>query len=107
MALIQRTITSVNSVADETVTTVSQIGTAIAEGIVVTVDDVRTGLRQRRIRPRTVVAAAVIGLIGAAELPLLLAAGGAAVLVSNFRNQSAVSNPAPGTGEAPGTAESD
>ena len=89
--VIDRAMASVSSVADETVSTVSKIGTALAEGVVVTMQDMRTGIRQRRIRPRTVVAAAVIGLVGAAELPLLLAAGGAAVIVSKVRSQSAVS----------------
>ncbi|MEI7717035.1 MAG: hypothetical protein WCI78_13255 [Mycobacterium sp.] len=92
---------SVSSVADETVSTVSKIGTAVAEGVLVTVQEVRTGIKQRRIRPRTVVVAAVIGLVGAAELPLLLAAGGAAVIVSKFKNQSALS----GADEVPDTVD--
>jgi len=86
---LDRAITSVSAVADETVSTVSTIGTALAEGVVVTMRDIRTGIRQRRIRPGTVVVAAVIGLVGAAELPLVLAAGGAAVIISKFRRQTA------------------
>lgn len=94
VTVFDRAAASVSSVADETVSTVSKIGTALAEGVVVTVEDVRSGIRERRIRPRTVVVAAVIGLIGAAELPLLLAAGGAAVIVSKVRKQSPASAPA-------------
>lgn len=88
MTLIERATKSATSVADETVATVSQIGKAIAEGVVVTANDIRDGIRERRVRPRTVIAAAAIGLVGAAEWPVLLAAGGATVIVSKLKNRS-------------------
>lgn len=90
---VDRAVNAISSVGEETVSTVSKIGTALAEGVVVTVQDVRTGIRERRIRPRTVVVAAVIGLVGAAELPLLLAAGGAAVIISKVRSHDSAPQP--------------
>jgi hypothetical protein len=88
VTLIERATKSANSLAEETVSTVSEIGTAIAEGVVVTANDIRADIRERRIRPRTVVAATAIGLVGVAELPVLIAAGGVAVVVSKFKNRS-------------------
>ncbi|MGB8386371.1 hypothetical protein [Mycobacterium sp.] len=87
MTLIERATKSANSVADETVSTVSKIGTAVAEGVVVTAKDIRAGIHERRIRPRTVVAAAAVGLVAVAEWPVLLAAGGVAVIVSKLKNR--------------------
>ncbi|MHA7651695.1 hypothetical protein ACX9NE_22270 [Mycobacterium sp. ML4] len=89
MTLLERATKSVNSVADETVATVSQLGRAIADGVVITANDIRDGIRERRIRPRPVVAAAAIGLVAAAEWPVVLAVGGASVLVNKLKSQSA------------------
>lgn len=88
MTLIERSIKSANSVAKQTVSTVSQIGTAIAEGVVVTAQDLRTGLQEGQIRPRTVFAAAAIGLIAVVEWPVLVAAGGIAVVSSKLTKRS-------------------
>ncbi|MCV7411969.1 hypothetical protein AWC05_14355 [Mycobacterium florentinum] len=88
MTLIERATKSANSVADQTISTVSQIGTAIAEGVVVTTRDIRIGMREGHIRPRTAVVAAGIGLIAVVEWPLLLAAGGVAVLASKLKKRS-------------------
>ena len=63
MTLIERATKSANAVATETVSTVSKVGTALAEGVVVTANDIRTGMRDGHVRPRTVVAASAIGLI--------------------------------------------
>ncbi|MEZ0352950.1 hypothetical protein [Mycobacterium sp. pR1184] len=88
MTLIERATKSANSVADQTVSTVSQIGTAVAEGVVVTTRDIRTGMREGHIRPRTAVVAAAVGLIAVVEWPLLLAAGGVALLASKLKKPS-------------------
>ena len=88
MTLIERATKSANSVADQTVSTVSQIGTAVAEGVVVTTRDIRTGMRGGHIRPRTAVVAAAVGLIAVVEWPILLAAGGAVVLAGKLKKRS-------------------
>ncbi|WAC93086.1 hypothetical protein [Mycobacterium sp. Aquia_213] len=93
MTIIERATKSANSVADQTVSTVSQIGTAIAEGVVVTTRDIRTGMREGHIRPRTAVVAAAVGLIAVVEWPLLLAAGGVAVLASKLKKRSPETEP--------------
>ena len=88
MTLIDRATKSASSVADQTVSTVSQIGTALAEGVVVTTRDIRTGMREGHIRPRTAVVAATVGFIAVVEWPLLLAAGGVAVLASKLKKRN-------------------
>jgi hypothetical protein len=88
MTLIERATKSANSLADETVSTVSQIGTAVADGVVVTAKDIRAGIQEGHIRPRTVIAAAAIGLVAVVEWPVLVAAGGAAVIVGKLRSRS-------------------
>ncbi|CDO89825.1 hypothetical protein AWC29_00720 [Mycobacterium triplex] len=88
MTLIERATKSANSVADQTVSTVSQIGTAVAEGVVVTTRDIRTGMREGNIRPRTAVIAAAVGLIAVVEWPILLAAGGVALLASKLKKRT-------------------
>ena len=88
MTLIERATKSANSLADETVSTVSQIGTAVADGVVVTAKDIRAGLQEGHIRPRTVIAAAAIGLVAVVEWPVLVAAGGVAVIASKLRSRS-------------------
>jgi hypothetical protein len=89
MTLIERATKSANSLADETVSTVSQIGTAIADGVVVTAKDIRAGIQEGQIRPRTMIAAAAIGLVAVVEWPVLVAAGVGAVIVGKLRNRSA------------------
>ena len=89
MTLIERATKSANSLADETVSTVSQIGTAVADGVVVTAKDIRAGIQEGHIRPRTVIAAAAIGLVAVVEWPVLVAAGGVAVIASKLRSRSA------------------
>jgi hypothetical protein len=88
MTLIERATKSANSLADETVSTVSQIGTAVADGVVVAAKDIRAGIQEGHIRPRTVIAAAAIGLVAVVEWPVLVAAGGAAVIVGKLRSRS-------------------
>ena len=88
MTLIERAIKSANSLADETVSTVSQIGTAVADGVVLTAKDIRAGIQEGHIRPRTVIAAAAIGLVAVVEWPVLVAAGGVAVIVGKLRSRS-------------------
>ena len=88
MTLIERATKSANSLADETVSTVSQIGTAVADGVVVTAKDIRAGIQEGNIRPRTVIAAAAIGLVAVVEWPVLVAAGGVAVIVGKLRSRS-------------------
>lgn len=88
MTLIERATKSANSVANETVSTVSRIGSAAAEGVVVTARDIHAGIRKGRIRPHTVIAAAAIGLVSVIELPVLVAAGGAAVILRKLNNRS-------------------
>ena len=88
MTLIERATKSANSLADETVSTVSQIGTAVADGVVVTAKDIRAGIQEGHIRPRTVIAAAAIGLVAVVEWPVLIAAGGVAVIVGKLRSRS-------------------
>jgi hypothetical protein len=89
MTLIERATKSANSVAEQTVSTVSQIGTAIAEGVVVTAEDVRAGMKDGHIRPRTVLAAAAIGLVAVVEWPVLIVAGGAAMVAGKLKSRSA------------------
>jgi hypothetical protein len=89
MTLIERATKSANSLADETVSTVSQIGTAVADGVVVTAKDIRAGIQEGHIRPRTVIAAAAIGLVAVVEWPVLVAAGGVAVIASKLRSRPA------------------
>ena len=88
MTLIERATKSANSLADETVSTVSKIGTAVADGVVVTAKDIRAGIQEGHIRPRTVIAAAAIGLVAVVEWPVLVAAGGVAVIASKLRSRS-------------------
>jgi len=88
MTLVDRATKSASSVAGETVSTVSQLGTALAEGVVVTTRDIRTGLNEGRIRPRTVFAAAAIGLVAVVEWPVLVAAGGVALVASKLKSRS-------------------
>ena len=88
MTLIERATKSANSLADETVSTVSQIGTAVADGVVVTAKDIRAGIQEGHIRPRTVIAAAAIGLVAVVEWPVLVAAGGVPVIVGKLRSRS-------------------
>jgi hypothetical protein len=87
VTLIERATKSANSVANQTVSTVSDIGTAVAEGVVVATKDIRTGMQEGRIRPATVVVAGAIGLITLVEWPLIVAAGGAYVVVRKLRNR--------------------
>ena len=87
MTLIERATKSANSLAEETVSTVSQIGTAVAEGVVVTAKDIRAGLKEGQIRPATVIAAAAIGLVAVVEWPVLVAAGGLAVIATKLRKR--------------------
>ena len=88
MTLIERATKSANSLADETVSTVSKIGTAVADGVVVTAKDIRAGIQEGNIRPRTMIAAATIGLVAVVEWPVLIAAGAGAVLVGKLRSRS-------------------
>ena len=88
MTLVERATKSANSVANQTVSTVSHIGTAVADGVVVTAQDLRTGLQDGHIRPGTVLAAAAIGLIAVVEWPVLLPAAGIAVIYSKLKNRS-------------------
>lgn len=88
MTLIERATKSANSLADETVSTVSKIGTAVADGVVVTAKDIREGIQEGHVRPRTLIAAAAIGLVVVVEWPVLVAAGGVAVIVSKLRSRS-------------------
>jgi hypothetical protein len=88
VTLIERATKSANSLADETVSTVSQIGTAVADGVVLTAKDIRAGIQEGHIRPRTVIAAAAIGLVAVVEWPVLVAAGGVAVIVGKLRSRS-------------------
>jgi hypothetical protein len=88
VTLIERATKSANSVADQTVSTVSQIGTAVAEGVVVTTRDIRSGMREGHIRPRTAIVAAAIGLIAVVEWPLVLAAGGVYVVARKLKKKS-------------------
>lgn len=87
MTLIERATKSANSVAEQTVSTVGQVGTAIAEGVVVTVEDIRAGLHDGHIRPRTVLAAAAIGLIAVVEWPVLVVAGGTAMIAGKLKSR--------------------
>jgi hypothetical protein len=88
MTLVERATKSANSVAQQTVSTVSQVGTAVADGVVVTAQDLRTGLQDGNIRPRTIFAAAAIGLIAVVEWPVLLAAAGTAVVYNKIKERS-------------------
>lgn len=85
--MIERATKSANSVANQTVSTVTEIGTSVADGVVVTVNDLRTGILEGNIRPRTVIVAAAIGLIAVVEWPVLLAAGGAFVIASKLKRR--------------------
>jgi hypothetical protein len=89
VTLIERATKSANSVANQTVSTVSDLGTAVAEGVVVTTKDIRAGLQAGRIRPATVVAAGAIGLVALVEWPVLVAAGGAYVVYRKLRSRPA------------------
>jgi hypothetical protein len=104
VTLIERATKSANSLAEETVSTVSQIGTAVADGVVVTAKDIRAGLQDGHIRPGTVIAAAAIGLVAVVEWPILIAAGGVAVVASKLRNRSTETPPStpPSDPAAPG-----
>lgn len=106
MTLIDRATKSANSVADQTISTVSQVGTAIAEGLVTTGKDLRSGLRTGHIRPRTVVVAAAIGLIAVVEWPILVAVGGIALVGSKLKKQSADEAEANGSPEDTDAADS-
>jgi hypothetical protein len=87
VTLIERATKSANSVANQTVSTVSELGSAVAEGVVVTTKDIRAGLQEGRIRPATVVAAGAIGLITLVEWPVIVAAGGAYLIARKLRNR--------------------
>jgi hypothetical protein len=89
LTIIERATKSANVVASETVSTVSKVGTSIAEGVVVTARDVRTGIKEGRIRGRTVVVASAIGLFAVVEWPVLVAVGGAAVVYSKLKKKPA------------------
>jgi hypothetical protein len=89
MTLIERATKSANSVADQTVSTVAEVGTAIAEGLVVTAKDIRSGMRTGHVRPRTVVVAAAIGLVAVVEWPILVAVGGVALIGSKLKKRPA------------------
>jgi cysteine sulfinate desulfinase/cysteine desulfurase-like protein len=88
MTFVQRAANSANSVATETISTLSDIGTALAEGAVVAAKDIRAGIQEDRIRPGTVFLAAAIGLVAVVELPVVVAAGGVALVVSKLRNRT-------------------
>lgn len=107
MTIIERATKSANSLADQAVSTVSQAGTAIAEGVVVTAKDLRTGIREGNIRPRTVFAAAAIGLIAVVEWPVLVAAGGVALVATKVKKQPADAESATDAEPAIESAESD
>lgn len=92
MTLIERATKSANTVAAQTVSTASRIGAAVADGVIVTAQDLRTGLQDGHIRPRTVLAAAAVGLIAVVEWPVLVAAAGAAVIYSKLGNRSTASS---------------
>ena len=87
MTIIERAGKSVNSVADETVSAVSEIGVAVAEGVIVTAKGISGGIQSRDIGPITVIGAVAFGVIGIIEWPVLVAAGGAAVIVSKLRKR--------------------
>lgn len=87
MTFIERATKAAQSVADGAVATVSEIGTAVAEGVVVISDDIKGGIQTGRIRPGTVVAAASIGLIAVLEWPVLVAAGGIALIATKLKNR--------------------
>jgi hypothetical protein len=107
MTLVERATKSANSVADQTVSTVSQVGTALAEGLVTTGKDLRSGLRTGHIRPRTVVVAAAIGLVAVVEWPILVAVGGIALVGSKLKKPSADGAESNGSAEdADATADS-
>jgi hypothetical protein len=94
VTFLERAANSANSLASDTVTTVSSVGTALAEAVVSTTTDLRTGIRTGRVRPATVAAAAAIGAITVVEFPILVAIGGAALIVNKLMNQSAPSKTA-------------
>jgi hypothetical protein len=83
--LIERATKSANSVANQTVSTVNDLGAAVAEGVVVTTKDIRAGLKEGRVRPVTLAAAAAIGVVAIVELPVLVAAGGVWLVWTKFR----------------------
>lgn len=87
MTFIERATKTAQSVADGAVATVSEVGTAIAEGVVVATDDIRSGIRTGTIRPVTVIAAASVGLIAVLEWPVLVAAGGIALVATKLRKR--------------------
>ncbi|KAA1249362.1 hypothetical protein F0Q45_15500 [Mycobacterium simiae] len=87
MTLIERATKSATSVANETVTTISQVGNAVAEGVAITISDIQEGIREGRVRPHTIVAAAAIGLVTLVEWPVVVAAGGAAVIVGKLKKR--------------------
>lgn len=89
MTFFQRAVDSANSLAADTVSTVSAVGTAVAEAAVSTTNDIRTGIRSGRVRPATVVAAAAVGAVCTVEFPVLLAAGGVALVISKLKQQHA------------------
>ncbi len=92
MTLLERATKSANTVATQTVSTASRIGTAVADGVIVTAQDLRTGLQDGHIRPRTVLAAAAVGLIAVVDWPVLVAAAGAAVIYGKLGNRSTASS---------------
>jgi hypothetical protein len=108
VTLIERATKSANSVANQTVSTVSELGSAVAEGVVVTTKDIRAGLQEGRIRPATVVVAGAIGLITLVEWPVIVAAGGVYVIARKLRNRPTEASEeveAPDEIEAPEQAE--
>ncbi len=87
MNLIERTTESANSFARDTVSTVSEVSAALAEGVVATAEGIKEGVQTGRVAPGTMFTAATLGLVAIAEWPVLVAAGGIALVASKLKNR--------------------
>jgi hypothetical protein len=88
MNVLDRAATSANSLAEDTVSSVSSVGTALAEAVVNTTRDIQSGVRSGRIRPATAVAAAALGGICVVEFPVILAVAAVALVISKLRDRN-------------------
>ena len=81
MGTSQRVVSAARALAGETVDTVGEMSAAAAEGIVATG---RAISGKRAIAPVAGIAGVALGILGVLEWPIVVAAGGASVIVGRL-----------------------
>lgn len=81
MATSQRVVNAARALAEETVDSVSEMSAAVAEGIVATSRGIGG---KRAIAPAAGIAGVALGILGVLEWPIVVAAGGASVIVGRL-----------------------